>query len=131
MRGGEDGLRLVVRNAQQTVRVAEDQVTGTAMTMPSMAIGTLTSPGPSLYGVHAVRHAGGVQRQIPLSDLFGVANCAVEHDTGDADLDRGGDHDLPEEGVGEVAAAVHDDHVPRSGQRERLVDHQVVAGAGS
>jgi hypothetical protein len=55
---------------------------------------------------------------------------AVDDDAAQAALDHLRDHQLADDGVGQVAAGVHHEDVARPGEADRLVDHQVVARAG-
>jgi hypothetical protein len=126
-RAASTSSALVEGHAQQAVGVADDQVAG----MDHHAVDGdrhVDLAGAVLVGA-AVRDAGGIEREGAGGRSRRVADCAVEHEAGDAALDRGGGHQFAEQRVGQVAAGVHHDHVARLRHRHRLVDHQVVARA--
>ena len=95
---------------------------------PPIEIGWFEPAGNELG--RAVRiEAGGVHRQAERADRLGVAHRAVDDDGDDADRDGLLAHDLAHQRAVQVALAVDDDDVARLRDRERGVDHQVVAGA--
>ncbi|MCY1243481.1 hypothetical protein D9M72_564970 [compost metagenome] len=76
------------------------------------------------------RHGTGKHRQPAVRQGVGVANGAVNDEPGDSHA-LGPDADqVPDEGAGNIAAAVDHNDVPRLGAVEGLVDEQVVAGTG-
>ena len=99
-----------------------------SITMPSIATGTLISPGPSLYGP-AMRDARGEHRESRSARISSASRIApsITMPAMPRAL-RVRRHDLADDRVGEIAAGIHDDHVARLGEVERLVHHQVVAG---
>lgn len=128
VRGRQQLFGLFVGHAQQAVVVPDDQVAG----LDDHAIdgdGHVDLARAVLVGA-AVGDACGEDREAVLAQHSAVADGAVNDDAGKA-LELGlADHDLADEGVGEVAASVHHDHVTGLGELQGLMDQQVVARPG-
>src|SRR6266567_1191142 len=120
--GAEDRLHFGERHAQHAVAVAEHEV---ARLDHHAADG---DRNVDLAGAVLVRtamgDAGGEHGKIAGADRGGIPDRAVDDAAGDAAFPRMRHHQLTDDGAGEIAAGVDDDHVARLGEIERLVHHQ-------
>ena len=78
----------------------------------------------------AMGDAGGENREIAGMERVVVADRAIDDDAAEAAGFGMRNHHLADQGIGEIAAAIHHDDVAGFGDIERLVHHKIVTGPG-
>src|SRR6266850_1337462 len=122
----EDGFGMLLRNGDQAIGVADDDVAGIHRNA-AHDDGHVDLPRPVLVGA-AVRDAARIDGEAAPAQLGRVADRAPDHHPADAALLRARRHQLADDRVVVESAGVHDDDVARLGGVDRLVDEQVVPG---
>src|SRR6267142_550255 len=122
----ENGFGMLLRNGDQAVGVADDDVAGIHRNA-AHDDGHVDLPRPVLVGA-AMRDAAREDGEAALAQLGRVADRAPDHHPAHAALLRARRHQLADDRVVVESAGVHDDDVARLGGVDRLVDEQVVPG---
>src|SRR5690606_29327524 len=127
--GGADSLRGLERHAEQTVFVAQHQVA--RLDRHAIERDRHVDLSRAVLVRTTVRDTGGKDRKIMGSDVSVVAHRTVDHHAAEAAPCRVHQHQLTHDRVRQIAAGVDHYHVAWLGIVDRLMHHEVVAGAGA
>jgi hypothetical protein len=122
----EDRSRVLARHREQPVIVADDEIA--RMDHHAVERDRHVDLARPVLVRPAMGDAGRKDRERAARDPGGIAHRAIDDDPCRPLRDRIGEHQLADQRIGQVAAAIHDQHVAGRQQKQRLVDHQIVAG---